>query len=178
MRMRACGVWGPYICANTKLPCIAEQAYLPEADIGPVLNMANRTLQGLGRMARQTLIQTEQEQGSTAQMLTKRFFYPDRYSPRQFAKDKPLDPSALWWHKSAFVEAWYWRRDHLEREFSWNTRNTFELSYFIGGITALFYALSVFGVRSADRQSGYPKRNILWHPTDNTFVCPDEREFY
>ena len=138
--------------------------------------MALRTLQSVGKLARQALAQAEQEQGTS--LMTKRFFYPERYSPRQYAPEKPVDPSALWWHKSAYVEAWYWRRDNLQREFAWNTRNTFELSYFIGGITALFYALSVFGVRSADRQSGYPTRNILFHPADNTFVNPDEREFY
>ncbi len=56
--------------------------------------MAGRTtLQCLGRMARLAL--TEQEQGAS-QLLTKRFFYPERFSPRQFAKDKPIDPSALW----------------------------------------------------------------------------------
>ena len=70
------------------------------------------------------------------------------------------------------------RRDHLEREFAWTRRNTFELTYFIGGITALFYGLSLFGLRSADRQSGYPERNVLFHATNNTFVLPDERDFY
>ena len=70
------------------------------------------------------------------------------------------------------------RRDHLEREFAWTRRNTFELTYFIGGITALFYGLSLFGLRSADRQSGYPERNVLFHATSNTFVLPDERDFY
>ena len=138
---------------------------------------ASRTLACLGRFARQALAHAEHEQGAS-QLTTKRFFYPERYSPRPFAKDKPIDPSALWWHKSAYVEAWVWRRDHLEGEFSWNTRNTFELTYFIGGITALFYALSVFGIRSADRQSGYPKRGILFHAADSGFVNPDEREFY
>lgn len=101
-----------------------------------------------------------------------------RYSPNQFGRQKPADTSLLWMRKNPYVEALYWRRDHLEREFSWTSRNTFELTYFIGGITALFYGLSVFGLRSADRQSGYPQRNILFHPTNNAFVNPDEREFY
>ncbi len=65
---------------------------------------------------------------------------------------------------------------HLSRR---SKRNTFELSYFIAGITGLFYALSVFGLRSADRQSNYPERNILFHAsTKSAFVNPDEREFY
>jgi hypothetical protein len=110
--------------------------------------------------------------------LFKRSYYPERYSPRQFSKEKPLDTSALWMRKNAFIEAWYWRRDHLEREFSWTARNTFELSYLIVGMTALFYGLSLFGLRSADRQSGYPQRNVLFHPSGNVFVLPDEREFY
>jgi len=137
---------------------------------------SSRALACLGRFARQAM-QTTEQGASANQLTTKRFYYPERYSPRQFDREKPVDASALWWHKSAFVEAWVWRRDNLEREFSWNTRNTFELTYFIGGMTALFYALSIFGLRSADRQSGYPKRSVMFHDATN-FTNPDERDFY
>lgn len=126
-------------------------------------------------LAKQALAQAEEQ---CIPQMQKRFIYPERYSPRQFNREKPIDTSVLWWQKNAYVEALYKRRDGLEKEFVWNTRNTFELTYFIGGITALFYGLSLFGIRSADRQSGYPKRNFLGHPQNNTFVNPDEREFY
>ena len=69
--------------------------YLLDQTIGsPTVAMSLRTLQSLGKVARQALTQAEQEQGS--QLMTKRFFNPERYSPRQFAQNKPVDPSALW----------------------------------------------------------------------------------
>jgi hypothetical protein len=84
----------------------------------------------------------------------------------------------MWIGKNPYIEALYWRRDHLEREYQWNQRNTFEMVYFLGGISVLMYSLSLFGMRSSDRVSGYPKRNFLFHAGDGTFVNPDEREFY
>lgn len=142
----------------------------------------SRTLQSLGQLARQAVVAAEQQGGANAgkQLMQKRTFYPERYSPRQFSREKPVDTSALWWQKNAYIEALYKRRDTLEKEFSWTGRNTFELSYFIGGLTVLFYGLSLFGIRSADRQSNYPLRNFVGHPSpgQNLFVTPDEREFY
>lgn len=140
--------------------------------------LQRNALQCVGRMARQALSAAEEQSGSAFGQQLRQMATESRYSPRIFSREKPVDPSAMWVGKSPYIEALYWRRDHLEREFSWNRRNTFELAYFIGGITALFYGLSLFGIRSADRQSGYPQRNFLGHPSGNGFVNPDEREFY
>lgn len=128
---------------------------------------------------RQTMALMEEQAGTTGLCPTMRRMYnTERYAPRQFGRDAPVDPGALWWQKNQYIEALYKRRDTLEKEFAWTGRNTFELAYFIGGLTAMFYGLSLFGIRSADRQSGYPQRNFVGHPAPNAFVLPDEREFY
>mmetsp|Transcript_43374 Transcript_43374/g.130069 ORF Transcript_43374/g.130069 Transcript_43374/m.130069 type:complete len:141 (-) Transcript_43374:341-763(-) len=138
-----------------------------------------RNFHSIGQMVRHAAAVAEEQAVSTGLGATmRRTFYTERYSPRQFSRDKPLDPGALWWQKNQYIEALYKRRDTLEKEFAWTQRNTFELVYFLGGGTALFYGLALFGIRSADRQSGYPERNFLGHYAPNSFVLPDEREFY
>lgn len=99
-----------------------------------------------------------------------------KFSPGIFSKKKPLDRSYQWVQKNPFIEAWYYRRDHLEREFVWNFRNTVEAIYLLGGFTFGFYYLSMFCFRQADRRSGYPKRMALGD--EPAMILPDEREFY
>ena len=141
--------------------------------------MASR-LRVLGRLARQALAETS-ETSSPSMMLQQRMAHGEaaRYSPKSFSKEKPIDRGSAWVGKNPYVEAWVWRRDHFEREFSWNFRNTVEIAYYVVGISVGFYALSVFCVRSSDARSGYPKRHMLFAETkDKAFVLPDEREFY
>mmetsp|Transcript_37049 Transcript_37049/g.82374 ORF Transcript_37049/g.82374 Transcript_37049/m.82374 type:complete len:136 (+) Transcript_37049:161-568(+) len=133
-----------------------------------------RNLRTLATAVRQTL-QIGSENASAQQQLRT---YSSRYSPNVFAKEKPIDRGSAYVGKNPYIEAWYWRRDHFEREFAWTTRNTIEVGYYLVGITAGFYALSVFTMRSADRRSGYPTRSILGSETKEGFVLPDEREFY
>ena len=70
------------------------------------------------------------------------------------------------------------RRDKFEREFGWTKRHAIELGYFIFGVTAGLYSLSVWATRHSDRRSGYPKREMLGHPTGTGFVMPDERDWW
>ena len=135
-----------------------------------------RTMRSVGQLAKQALAAAEEQ--AAGQLQKNRGMYTERYSPKQFSKTKPVDTSALWMQKNKYIEDLVKRRDTLEKEYAWTGRNTFELAYFIGGGTALFYGLSLFGIRSADRASGYPARNFIGHPQPNAFVAPDEREFY
>ncbi|KAG1666678.1 hypothetical protein FOA52_013590 [Chlamydomonas sp. UWO 241] len=138
----------------------------------------SRSLRSLGTLARQALVAAEESAGSAISSGGRRGMYSERYSPKQFSRETPADHGALYWQKNQYIEALYKRRDTLEKEFAWTGRNTFELTYFIGGGVALFYALALFGIRSADRQSGYPQRNFVGHHAPTWFVAPDEREFY
>ncbi|KAG2444194.1 hypothetical protein HYH02_009132 [Chlamydomonas schloesseri] len=106
----------------------------------------------------------------------KQFTADGKYMPGIFSKAKPLDRSTQWVHKNPYIEAWYYRRDHFEKEFVWNYRNTVEAVWFLGGFTMAAYALSVFAFRQSDRRSGYPKRQILGD--EPAMVLPDERQFY
>ncbi len=133
--------------------------------------MSRSALRALGRMARQAFAE------DSAVVKQQRRGMAD-YSPAQYGKATPLDRSTTYIPQNPYIEAWVWRRDHFEREFVWNKRTTFEVGYFLFGITAGFYALSVFMVRSSDERSGYKKRTMLGAETDTGFVLPDEREFY
>lgn len=64
------------------------------------------------------------------------------YTPGLFTRTTPVDRSAQWVAKNPYIEAWYYRRDHFEKEFSWNYRTTIEAVWFLGGFTAFFYYLS------------------------------------
>ena len=136
-----------------------------------------RSLQGLLRSAAQG------EVGSASQ-LQQRFASTNvnyaesngKFTLGIFSKKKPLDRSNQWVHKNPYIEAWYYRRDHLEREFVWNFRNTVEAIWLLGGFTFGFYYLSKFCMRQSDRRSGYTKRQVLGDEAG--MVLPDEREFY
>ncbi|MEW5302500.1 MAG: hypothetical protein WDW36_005280 [Sanguina aurantia] len=103
---------------------------------------------------------------------------PSRYSPKLYSKDVPVDRGSMVFPSSPFFEAWSYRRDHYEKEFTWNTRNSFEAFYFIGGFTVAFYALGEFCLRHSDRRSGTPKRALLGQDLAGQFVVPDERDFF
>jgi hypothetical protein len=106
----------------------------------------SRSLRTLGTLARQGLMAAEEaaagsgiaavggrQQGTTIAKQQVRG-YMERYSPKQFSRESPVDPGALYWQKSQYIEALYKRRDTLEKEFAWTGRNTFELAYFIGAV--------------------------------------------
>jgi hypothetical protein len=76
----------------------------------------SRSLGSLGRVARLAL----QENGSKRQM--------SDASPKLFGREAPVDRASTWMAKNPYVEAQVWRRDHMEREFTWNVRNTVEVS--------------------------------------------------
>ncbi|EFJ48619.1 NADH:ubiquinone oxidoreductase 13 kDa subunit [Volvox carteri f. nagariensis] len=104
-------------------------------------------------------------------------FTPDgRYTPGIYSRTKPVDRSYEWVAKNPYIEAWYYRRDHYEKEFAWTLRHTFEAVWFLGGFSLGFYLLSEFCFRHADRRSGYPRRTVLGD--EPGMVLPDEREFY
>lgn len=127
-------------------------------------------------MARQALKQTE-SQGSTLQQ-QRGYMGGPQYSPKQFSRESPVDRSSTVIPKNPYIEAWAWRRDNLEREFSWNGRHTFEAAYFIVGFSTAVYFMSAWAVRHSDRRSGLPRREMLFSDRGTTFFLPDEREFY
>lgn len=100
-----------------------------------------------------------------------------RYTPNQYGRVKPMDRSGTWVPKNPYIEAWVYRRDKFEKEFSWTTRSTFETIYFIGGMGLCFYVMSVFAQRHSDARNNYPKRNLLGAESNTGFVLPDEREW-
>eukprot|EP00798_Chlamydomonas_sp_ICE-L_P020483 gene20483-27271_t len=119
------------------------------------------------------------ESSGSLQLVRKAHNDAARYSPKLFGKEKPVDRGSTFMPQNAYIEAWVWRRDHFEREFSWTVRNTVEVGYYIVGLTVGFYALAVFAMRQSDSRNGYPKRNMLFAETkDKAFVLPNELEFY
>jgi hypothetical protein len=152
--------------------------------------MSRGVLQGLRGLARLTLqeagsaaggCQASSAQGSSSGTQTLlRLAHTEtgaRYSPNQYSRVRPLDRSATWLQKNPYIEALVYRRDKLEREFTWSFRNTLELGYYIGGLTVGFYALAVFTIRQADAANGYPKRDMLFAPSKTGFYLPDERDW-
>lgn len=107
---------------------------------------------------------------------SKAFSAEGRYMQGIYSRTKPVDRSYEWVAKNPYIEAWYYRRDHFEKEFVWNFRNTVEAVWLLGGFTFGAYYLSEFCMRQADRRSGLPRRQILGE--EPGFVLPDEREFY
>lgn len=114
------------------------------------------------------------ERGFAAE--AKSFTKDGRYTPGIYGKTKPMDRSYEWVAKNPYIEAWFYRRDNLEKEFLWNLRNTFEAFWFLGGVGVGFYYLSDFCFRHADRRSGYPRRTPFGD--ESGMILPDEREFY
>ena len=131
----------------------------------------------VGGLVRQLLKSCE---GAVAQKQKQqqRSFFSNRYSPKQFSRDTPSDKSSAAVPKDPFYEAWVWRRDHFENEFAWNARSTFEAFYFLGGFTVAMYSMGIMMARSADKRSGYPRREMLGAESGTDFNVPDEREFY
>lgn len=132
-----------------------------------------RTLRSLGTLARLALQEAE---ASGLQQQQQRFM--SRYSPKQYSKDAPMDKSGTWIPKNPHIEAWYYRRDRFEREFSWSSRNTFEIAYYLMGVSVGIFYLSKWMMRHNDSRAGYPSREVLFDHTGTGFVSPDEREFY
>ena len=77
-------------------------------------------------------------------------------------RSKPLDVSAQWLPKNPYVESWVHKRNHLHEQFSWNTRNTVEVGYFLVGLSTAFFAFGSWTLRSSDAANGYPKRDIIF----------------
>ena len=140
--------------------------------------MAQRA-KGLLSLARTALKETEgalQQARRNASSEARYTSSDGKYSPGMFSRKKPVDRSTEWVHKNPYIEAWYYRRDHFEKEFVWNYRNTIEAVWLLGGFTAGFWYLSVWCTDHATRRSGYPKRSYFGD--EPGFVLPDEREFY
>lgn len=100
-----------------------------------------------------------------------------RYSPTPYARKAPSDVSATWLPKNPYVESWVHRRNKLEREFSWNLRNTVEVGYFLLGLSGAFYGFGLWTMRATDAANGYPRRDVLGGATGTGFMLPDEREW-
>ena len=79
--------------------------------------MARSLATTLGRVARLSL-------QDAAELQAKRNMSD---APKLFGREAPVDRSASFLPKSPYIEAWVWRRDHMEREFTWNFRNTVEV---------------------------------------------------
>ncbi len=140
----------------------------------------------VGRLAQQAsaLLAEGQSASSSssagASGVLRRFNHSDvsaHYSPKQFSKEKPFDKSAAWVLKNPYIEAWVVRRDKMERELSWTARNTFELSYWVIGVSVALYGFSVFTIRHSDSRNHYPKRDMLLASTGTGFLLPDERDW-
>lgn len=85
-----------------------------------------------------------------------------RYSPTPFSRTKPLDVSASRMPKNPFIEAWMHKRNNLHEQFTWNLRNTVEVSYFLLGIPAAFLVFGHWTMNSSDAANGYPKRDYIF----------------
>ena len=100
-----------------------------------------------------------------------------RYSPTIFSRSQPADVSATWAPKNPFVESWAHRRDNIENEYTWSFRNTEEVGYFILGLGGLAYGFGLWTMRASDAANGYPRRDLIFSPSNTGFVLPDEREW-
>mmetsp|Transcript_8544 Transcript_8544/g.21276 ORF Transcript_8544/g.21276 Transcript_8544/m.21276 type:complete len:157 (-) Transcript_8544:418-888(-) len=153
------------------------------APTAPLLKMSRSLLRRLGQAAKQFAAESAEgtrhahtEAAAPAKVAVTET--GARYTPNQYGRTKPMDRSGTWVPKNPYIEAWVYRRDKFEKEFSWTNRSTIEALYYIGGLTVGFYALSVWATRHSDARNNYPKRNLLGAETNTGFVLPDEREWY
>lgn len=149
---------------------LIDHINLAERVLTTALITMSRSLRQLAQLAKQVAKQAGEQRTFVTET-------GSRYTPNQYGRTKPMDRSGTWIPKNPFIESWVYRRDKFEKEFSWSARNTFELAYYIGGITVGFYALSVWTTRHSDARNNYPKRELLGSASNTGFVLPDEREW-
>ncbi|KAF5830802.1 NADH:ubiquinone oxidoreductase 13 kDa subunit [Dunaliella salina] len=100
-----------------------------------------------------------------------------RYSPTPFSRTAPLDCSSTWLPKNPFYESWVHKREMLHNEFTWNLRNTVEVSYYLVGLSVGAFAFGTWTLNSTDAINGYPKRDMVFSGPKSGFILPDEREW-
>lgn len=142
--------------------------------------MSRAALGVLGRLARQCAAQNGEAAAGSA-LRRAHTEVSGRYSPNPFARNvkgaQPWDKSAQYIPKNPYIEAFMFRRDKMEREFSWDFRHTFEAIWFIGGVAYMFWAFSIFTLRHSDKRSHYPARHVFSGETGSGFINPDERDW-
>eukprot|EP00967_Tisochrysis_lutea_P068223 scaffold89275_cov17-Tisochrysis_lutea.AAC.1 len=89
-------------------------------------------------------------------------FTTHRYSPTPFSRTTPLDASSTWLPKNPFYESWVHKRNMLHEQFSWNFRNTVEVSYYLVGLSVGAFAFGTWTLNSVDAMNGYPKRDLVF----------------
>lgn len=146
-------------------------------------------LQLLGRAARLAashggkdgaLAAAKQQPGAPRRLMSSLDKPGGRYTPNIYGKEAPKDRSFGFIVNNPFIDAWAYRRDKLEKEWSWTLKNTFEFTWFVLGGFGAAYWLSLWSLNNSDRRSHYPQRAWMIEGQMNpkAWVVPDERDFY